>query len=245
VFYPIVVCNLRKMTNSEKYLDIYNQIDDYLKKTDNYESYVNFAQKVKNSKNKVAQRFKDELLSFGELRNAIVHNPKIGNKAIAEPHENAVSRISELYDKISNPQKVIPKFQFQVLGAKKNDFINEILVEMKNQSFSQFPVFDDKGNVCELINNNTISRWLSSKLEENGTIIIDNVKVADLLSEIEFESNYKFVSRNTSIYEAYDLFINQINKKQRNLDVLFITHSGKAEEKLLGLITIEDIAILI
>jgi predicted transcriptional regulator len=233
------------MTNSEKYLDIYNKIDDYLKKSDNYDSYVNFAQKVKNTKNKVAQRYKDELLSFGELRNAIVHNPKIGNKAIAEPHEETVSRISELFDKISNPKKVIPEFQFQVLGAKKNDFINEILVEMKKQSFSQFPVFDDKENVCELINNNTISRWLSSQLDEDGTIIIDNVKVADLLIEIEFKENYKFVSRNTSIYEAYDLFIKQINKEQRNLDVLFITHSGKIDEKLLGLITIEDIASLV
>ena len=38
--------------------------------------------------------------------------PKIGNKAIAEPHENAVLRISELYNKISNPKKVIPEFQF-------------------------------------------------------------------------------------------------------------------------------------
>jgi predicted transcriptional regulator len=233
------------MTNSEKYLDIYNKIDDYLKKSDNYDSYVNFAQKVKNTKNKVAQRYKDELLSFGELRNAIVHNPKIGNKAIAEPHDETVSRISELFDKISNPKKVIPAFQFQVLGAKKNEFINEILVEMKKHSFSQFPVFDDHENVCELINNNTISRWLSSQLEEDGTIIIENVKVADLISEIEFKENYKFVSRNTSIYEAYDLFINQINKKQRNLDVIFITHSGKIDEKLLGLITIEDIANLV
>ena len=233
------------MTNSEKFLDIYNKIDDYLKKSDNYESYVNFAQKVKNTKNKEAQRYKDELLSFGELRNAIVHNPKIGNKAIAEPHENTVLRISGLYETISNPKKVIPTFQFPVLGAKKVDFINDILIEMKKLSFSQFPVFDDNENVCELINNNTISRWLSSQMEENGTIMIDNVKVADLLPEIEFSENYKFVSRNTSIYEAYDLFISQINKKQRNLDVLFVTHSGKPNEKLLGLITIEDVANLV
>jgi predicted transcriptional regulator len=233
------------MTNSEEYLDIYNKIDTHLKKLDNHGSYVSFSQKVKNTKNKVAQRFKDELLSFGELRNAIVHNPKIGNKAIAEPHENTVLRITELYEKISNPKKVIPEFQFPVLGAKKQDFINDILVKMKKKSFSQFPVFDENENVCELINNNTISRWLSTQLEENGTIMIDNVKVVDLIPEIEFHLNYKFISRHTSIYEAYDLFINQIDQKQRNLDVLFITHSGKLNEKLLGLITIEDIATLI
>ena len=233
------------MTNSDLFLEVYNKIDDFLKKSDSHDSYINFAQKVKSTKNKVAQRFKDELLSFGELRNAIVHNPKIGNKAIAEPHENIVSRISELYDKISDPKKVIPEFQFKVMGAKKDAFINDILVEMKKRSFSQFPVFDDNEIVSELINTNTISRWLSVQMEENGTIMIDNVKVADLIPEIEFNENYKFVSRNTSIYDAYDLFISHINQKQRNLDALFITHSGERNEKLLGLITIEDIANLV
>jgi len=233
------------MNSSESFLNSYNKIDNHLKKSENYDSYVTFSQKVKNSKNKVVQRFKDELISFGELRNAIVHNPRIGDKAIAEPHENTVFRIAELYEKISNPKKVIPEFQFEVLGAKKEDFINHILIEMKKNSFSQFPIFDENGNVFELINNNTISRWLSSQLEEDGTIIIDNVKIIDLIPEIEFKSNYKFVARNTSIYEAYDLFISQINYKQRNLDVLFITHSGRTDEKLLGLITIEDIANLV
>jgi len=106
-------------------------------------------------------------------------------------------------------------------------------------------VIDEKGNVYELINNNTISRWLASQLEDNGTIMIENVKVSDMLSEIEYKSNYIFISRNTSIYEAYDLFIDQINNKQRNLDVLFITQNGKSHEHLLGLITIEDIAHLV
>jgi predicted transcriptional regulator len=233
------------MTNSDKFLDYYNRIDSFLKKEGGYDSYVTFAQKVKSTKNKAVIRFKDELISLGELRNAIVHNPKIGNKTIAEPHETTVDRIEVLYLTISNPKKVIPEFQFEVLGAKEDDFINDILIKLKKHSFSQFPVFDSNNQVCELINTNTISRWLSSKLEDNGTIIIDNIKVKDFLSEIEFTNNYKFISRNTSIYEAYDMFNSQINTKKRNLDVLFITNSGNIKEKLLGLITIEDIANLI
>jgi predicted transcriptional regulator len=233
------------MTNSETFLDTYNKIDSFLKKIENYDSYVNFAQKVKNSRNPVIQRFKDELISFGELRNAIVHNPKIGNQAIAEPHENTVTRIQEIHEKITNPKKVIPEFQFKVLGARKNDYINKILVDMKKESFSQFPVYDENEFVCEVITNNTISRWLSSQIEENGTVLIEYIKIENLISEIEFKENYRFIPRNTSIYEAYDLFINQINRKKRNLDVLFITNSGKQNEKLLGLITIEDIANLV
>lgn len=234
-----------QMTNSERFLDIYNNIDNYLKKTDNYDSYVSYAQKIKASKNKVVKKYKDELISLGELRNAIVHNPKIGDQTIAEPHENTVIRFSELYQIITDPKKVIPYFQCTVVGANKNDFINDILIKMKKDSFSQFPLFDENDVICELISNNTISRWVASQLEGNGTIIIENVRVGDMISEIELKDNYKFISRNTSIYEAYDLFIEQINNKHRKLDALFITQNGKSNESLLGLITIEDIAHLV
>ena len=233
------------MTNSEKFIEIYNKLDKYLQKDIGADEYVSYANKIRNSKNTVVNRFKDELLSFGTLRNAIVHNPKIGGKTIAEPHDSTVKRFGEIYEMITNPKKVIPTFQFQVLGASEGDYINDILKVMKQKSFSQFPVLDSEGNVIELINNNTISRWLASEVDEKGTIIIEDVTVQKLISEIEYKNNYKFVSRDTSIYEAYDLFIKHINEKERNLDVLFITHTGKRTEKLLGLITISDLAPLI
>ena len=233
------------MNNSEKFLETYNNLDQYLKKEIRADDYVSYANKVKNSKNTVVNRFKDELLSFGTLRNAIVHNPKIDNKAIAEPHDRTVERFNEIYEIINNPKKVIPIFQFDVLGANKDDYINDILKQMKQKSFSQFPVLDSNEAIIELINNNTISRWLASEIDENGTIIIDGVTVEKLIPEIEFKRNYKFISRDTSIYKAYDLFLNHISKDERNLDVLFITHNGKETEKLLGLITISDLAPLI
>lgn len=233
------------MNNSEKFLETYNNLDQYLKKEIGADDYVSYANKVRGSKNIVVTRLKDELLSFGSLRNAIVHNPKIDNKAIAEPHDSTVLRFNEIYKMITNPKKVIPTFQFDVVGAHKNDYINDILKKMKRKSFSQFPVFDSNQTIIELINNNTISRWLASEIDENGTIIIDGVTVEKLIPEIELEGNYKFISRNTSIYEAYDLFLKHINEKERNLDVLFITHNGRETEKLLGLITISDLAPLI
>lgn len=232
------------MNNSEKFLETYNNLDQYLKKEIRADDYVSYANKVKNSKNTVVNKFKDELLSFGTLRNAIVHNPKIDNKAIAEPHDRTVERFNEIYEIINDPKKVIPTFQFDVLGANKDDYINDILKQMKQKSFSQFPVLDSNEAIIELINNNTISRWLASEIDENGTIIIDGVTVEKLIPEIEFKRNYKFISRDTSIYKAYDLFLNHINEKERNLDVLFITHNGKETEKLLGLITISDLALL-
>ena len=233
------------MNKSDLFIDYYNKIDIFLSEEHPKTGYISFYQKVKSSKNTAVIRFKDELLSLANLRNAIVHNPKIGNKTIAEPHEKTVERLKEIHKNITKPKKVIPEFKFEVLGAKKEDYIKDILKIMKEQSFSQFPVFDDNNQVLELINNNTISRWLTDLIDDNGDILIEKVKVEDLIPEIEFKENYKYVSRNTSIYDAYDLFINQINTKKRNLDVVFITETGKNYEPLLGLITIADIANLV
>ena len=230
------------MNNSEVFLDYYNMIDKFLKKDGQFDTFTTFTQKIKLNKKKVVRHFQEELISLGELRNAIVHNPRYDNKAIAEPHTETVERIKSIYEMISKPKKFFPEFQFEVLGANEEDYINSILIEMNKKSFSQFPIFDNNKNIIELINTNSISRWLSLQLEEKGTILIENVKIKDFIPHIEFKKNYKFISKNYSIYDAYYLFINQINTKNRNLDVLFISENGKEHEKLLGLITIEDIA---
>ncbi|KFF03274.1 CBS domain-containing protein [Flavobacterium reichenbachii] len=143
---------------------------------------------------------------------------------------------------MADPKKVLPRFQFDVLGALEDDYINDILMKMNQNSFSQFPVYNTTGSIIELINTNTVSRWLSSNLEMEGTIMTEKTKIKNLIPFIEFKSNYKFISRNTSVYEAYSLFIDQILEKKRNLDVLFITQNGRENESLLGLVTIEDIA---
>lgn len=229
------------MNNSEEFIDFYNKIDKFIKESEDVDSNKSFSSVINNSKNKAVNKYQNELISLGRLRNAISHIPLIGHEPIAIPHFKAVQFIKELHREITEPQKVIPTFAFEVLGAKEDDNVNHILVEMKNRSFSQFPVYDLNNHVIEIINTNTISRWISERLEENGTVLIENIKVKDLIQEIEFSKNYEFISRDTSVYEAYNLFLNHILTKGRNLDVLFITDSGTNSEKLLGLITIEDI----
>lgn len=227
------------MSNAEIFVDIYNKIDKLLKDIDKDE-HESFTSKVRNSKNPLIKTFKEELIDYAELRNAIVHSPKIGGKFIAEPLNEIVEKFDALLNKLQNPKKVIPQFQFEIIGRHSNDKLDEILKIMKEMSFSQFPVFDDNNKVIEIINTNTISRWVGRNIV-NDEIIVENPKIKELLNDIEYKKNYKFISRDANIYTAYSLFINQIEKEKRNLDVIFITNSGREEEKLLGLITIEDI----
>lgn len=231
------------MKNSDLFVQAYNAIDSHLKKEGGYDSHASFSHKVKNSKNKTIRNFKDELITYGELRNAIIHSPKLDDKVIAEPHDETVRRLEFITNSVLKPKKVYPTFNFEVLGANEDNYINDILLKMRETSFSQFPVFNADGTVKELITTNTISRWLSSNIESSGTILVENLKVIDLMPELEYKQNYKFVSRDSSIFDAYDLFITHISEQGHNLDAIFITNSGKSSEKLLGLITIADISV--
>ncbi|UMQ43223.1 CBS domain-containing protein [Chryseobacterium sp. Y16C] len=228
------------MTNAEKFLDIYNQLDKFLKNGNN-QNHETFASKIKSSKNSIIKSYRDKLIDYGELRNAITHTPKLGGNYIAEPLGEVVNEFAMILQKLLNPQKVIPLFSFEVIGANENERLDKILNLMREKSFSQFPVFDEGGMVAELINTNTISRWLGKNINQNE-IMVENPIIKELIVDIEFKKNFKFISRDCDIYTAYDLFIDQINIHKRNLDVLFITNSGSENEKLLGLITIEDIA---
>jgi predicted transcriptional regulator len=231
---------LQLMSNAERFIDIYNKLDKILKDIDD-DHYQTFSSKVKNSKNPIIKNFKMKLIDYGELRNAIVHNPKIGGKYIAEPIEEIVEDFHEILKKLQNPKIVIPLFQCEVIGRKKSDRLDSILKTMKESSFSQFPVFDENGKMIEIINTNTITRWLGRNIS-NDEIITENPKIEDLLQDIEFKKNYMFISRNCDIYKAYSFFVRQIEQNSRNLDALLITNSGNENEKLLGIITIEDIA---
>lgn len=225
---------------SKEFIKYYNLIDAKLEGRD--DRYQGFAEKVKNSTNKVIRNYKDDLLSYGELRNAIVHRHIDDNMPIADPHPITVTNLKKIYEQITKPKRVIPTFQMDIIGAKEDEFINDILKSIRDYSFSQFPVFNDANEVIEVINTNTIARWVANKLTEDGGGLIVDAKVKDFIDDIEFEYNYKFMPRNATIYDAYYHFIDTIKEKKHNLDVLFITHSGKPTEKLLGMITIEDIA---
>lgn len=112
---------------------------------------------------------------------------------------------------------------------------------MRLKSFSQFPVFNEKNEVIEIITNNTISRWMSANIEDNGTLIIDNIKPESLTSHIEYKKNYRFIDRDSSVFDAYEKFIDHINNEGHHLDAIFITQTGKQNETILGIITIEDV----
>lgn len=230
------------LSNAQKFLDHYNELDRLFAKALNQSDHIPFSQRIKDliPRNSIVRIYKDDLFQLGNLRNAISHQSK-GGVPIAEPFEETVQLIEKILEEFKNPKRVIPAFQFEVFSVTQDTPLIDLLQEMKTKDFSQAPVLDSDGKVIEVISTNTISRWLFAEYE-NQLVDLTTAMISDLMPHIETKENYALISRNTTVYEAAELFIKKSKEKKSKLDCMIITHSGKPTEKLMGIVCIEDIA---
>ncbi|RPA66885.1 CBS domain-containing protein [Cyclobacteriaceae bacterium YHN15] len=230
------------MTNAQKFIDYYNELDKAFAKALGQLEYVPFSQRISEliSRNPVVRRYKDDLYQLGNLRNAIAHHSK-GGIPIAEPYQETVDLIEKILQDFKNPKRVIPAFQFDVFRVNSDTPLINLLQEMNAKDFSQAPILDADGKVIEVISSNTISRWLFAEYE-NQLIDLTSAKISDLMPHIETKKNYALISRNTTVYEAAEIYLRKSKEKKSKLDCLIITHNGKPTEKLMGIVCIEDIA---
>lgn len=228
------------MTRSDEFIGAYNKIDKILKRSYGYkenESFTNMINEVA-SRNAIIRANLILLQSYANLRNAIVHNHD-KNYVIAEPHEEVVEKIQSIAELVSHPPRVFPAFQREVLSYDVSRSIFDAIKEMTEHDFSQMPITAD-GKFIGLLNANTITRWFGSTenkmIDNDGSTIITDTEIKDVLGHRETEDTYKFIRRNTHMHDARDYF-----DKNRNLEALFITQDGRKDQNLLGIITVWDL----
>ncbi|MDM5338194.1 hypothetical protein QUF84_13285 [Fictibacillus enclensis] len=139
---------------------------------------------------------------------------------------------------MSKPNTVIPFFQTEVTIFGAANSLADMLSVIREKEFSQFPIYE--GNTFRgLITEHGITNWMAKHVDED-IIQFSDTRLYDILPHIGEVGNYQFIGRNESIYIAEEKFKESIKQGTR-LDAILITHSGKSNEKLLGIITTWDI----
>ena len=231
--------NIEDIEKVEKFLNNYNLIDKFLRNTLNKEKESSFSSLVEDySRNYISWAYKDILKSYGYLRNLLEHERTKEFEYIAIPSLETINQIEKIYSEFTNPVKIYPKFQCPVISVKLTDTIFYVLQLIKENSFSQFPVYDENNNFIDFLTEKSITEWLSEYVTENSEVINFN-KDATVKKVIEFEGikdNYKFVSTETLLEHVDKFFFDD-----RKLEAVLITQNGKENETLLGIITSSDI----
>ena len=231
------------MKNSETFLSYYNRISEFLrektksKKGDNFSQLLNRAKK--GSLRNVINFYEKDIRELADLRNCIIHEYKNG-KVIAEPNEFALDLIIKIYNKITEPQKILTIAKKKVVKVKESDSLSKILKAMHKNNYSQIPVSNEK-EIIGLLTENGIMHWLGEKAKDD-IFSLEETKAKEVLKHEENPKNYLLFSRNKTIYDAIEVFSRNLKNPRRKIQAILITQNGKSSEKLLGIVTVWDVA---
>jgi len=226
--------------NSDRFLTAFNRIDHRLRDIVGIKDFTPFYRLIDQAKKKevLVKKYEDDLRSYADLRNAIVHHRTFIHYVIAEPHTDVVERIEYIDATLARPMLVGQMFRKRVLVFQESDSLKHVLKVIHQRKYTQFPVYFNK-QFRGLITTVGITNWLASKMG-GGYLPKGIPTLHDILMHEKNRVNYKFVSRYITIYEAEEIFKQGVERGRR-FEALLITEHGKPHQKLIGIITPLDI----
>lgn len=234
--------------NAEQFVQIYNQIDEFMKnKLGQDTSGGSYSTRIRILAKQDAcfKKYQDILISYGELRNAIVHDyGRDEYRIIAEPYIEEVQRYQMVKEQLMKPPLAYDEIAIKVDGLyslSPEDKIAEAVSVMDRRNFNFAPILY-QGKVMGVFSPETIFSYLADHGEIKNTdkMMMKEIKNYTNISSKKLEG-FLFLPQDTTVAHVEALFSEQRPQTQR-LEVIFITKNGKEDEALLGMVTIWDLA---
>ena len=227
--------NNNTQSNAKRFLDAYNNIDYALKTRYNFNRSMGFSDLIRKSVvlNYVVRKYEDELIDYGRLRNAIIHNNN-EDYVIAEPHDAVVEDIEHIEKLLTTPPKALESVgRRDVVTTSADKSMREVIELMASSNFSNIPVYKNN-QLIGVANGQKIINSMGQFLLTGGkcSTFLDNVQIEDMLSSLQ-DSNYYIVRQaDCTIEEA----LSEFNSNHKLLAILFTKH-GQTNEMPLGIMT--------
>ena len=228
-----------KKTNADRFISAYNQIDYSLRTIYDFKRSMSFSDVVRRSVvlNSVVRKYEEDLIDYGRLRNAIIHN---GNRkyVIAEPHDDVVVQIEKLAKLISEPPLAIDRVgNREVITINQDMSIGKAMELMARTGYSNLPTYGgDK--LIGILNGRKLINILGNKLADGINLqeFVDHTSVCTIIQDMGDDYYFMLADEELTIDEAMNYFENN-----RKLLIILITKNGKDSSRPLGIISSADI----
>ena len=226
-------------SNSLRFIGCYNSIDQTLKKQGRLKRSTSYTEAVRRMArtNALVRKYEEDLIDFGRLRNAIVHNAD-PNQVIAEPHLEVVEKYEKIAKMISQPPLAINTISKRVVGCiEYNVKLKKVIAYGYETGFSNIPVFKD-GMLIGVANGQKILDVMGKKLYEKQDLskYIEDTEIQDVIKEFDNLNYYAIVDEKATLETILSMFA-----ENRKLLVVLITKTGSLLETPIGIITTSDI----
>jgi len=228
-----------KKSNAERFLTAYNNIDYGLRSIYGFKRSMSFSDVVRRSVvlNSVVRKYEDDLIDYGRLRNAIIHQ---GNHKfiIAEPHDDIVETIERLADLITEPPLAIDMIGNKEVITINHDMKLSVAMELIYRTgYSNLPTYDgDK--LIGILNGRKLINVLGEKVGMGVNLenFIKETSVEEVLPSMGEDYYFMLADQKLTIDSAMNFFENN-----RKLLIILITKDGKDTGKPLKIISSADI----
>ena len=161
----------KKQTNAKRFINAYNSIDYAIRIQHNFKRSMSFSEVVRKSVpiNFIVRKYEDDLVDFGRLRNAIIHNSN-EQFVIAEPHDDVVEKIEHIAQLLTTPPKAINAIIDRDVLCVQNDVsLKDVIKLIATSEFSNIPVFKN-GGLIGVANGQRILDVLGRQIVKNKNI---------------------------------------------------------------------------
>ena len=234
------------MTNNEQFFNLYNTLDDLLREHYNIFDFgvsVIF-KRINELKASLIEsdREKGELLDIiRNLRNSLVHLEKYNNKDNFIISSHLIKVLQDEIETIKNPltAKDICKNIDLALTATLDNKVKDIADIMLSKGFTHVPILVN-GVLYGVFSQNTIFTCFA---KQEGIHINANTTIKEYIDFLPIDKHeterFMFVSKDTKVDDLAPLFSQKINGKR--LVMIFVSDTGKTNEKVIGIITSYDL----
>jgi len=228
-----------KKSNAERFITAYNNIDYGLRTIYNFKRSMSFSDVVRRSVvlNSVVRKYEEDLIDFGRLRNAIIHQ---GNSKfiIAEPHDDIVEKIERLAFLITEPPTAIDRIgNSEVITINSDMKVGRAIELIYRTGYANLPAYQgDK--LIGVINGRKLINVLGERIGSGANLqeFVENVTVGEVISQMGEDYYYMLADEKLTIDTAMNYFENN-----RKLLIILITKGGKDNGKPLKIISSSDI----
>jgi predicted transcriptional regulator len=225
-------------SNGERFEEAYNKIDALLRRKINTDRGISFCQVVAtaSSGDATVRFYKVDLLEYADLRNAIVHERGHAPFLIADPRNDAVRRIEEIWQRLSKPMTLRSIRRAEIRLFSVENALPEALAYMRKNDFSQIII--KSATKFVILSTEGIAHWLERKATEDIISLVET-KLSQVL-DFEPKDTCFYLSARDTIDEAREKLTRAVDKRVVSA---LITETGRPSEKPINIITPWDFVV--
>lgn len=229
-----------------------NRVDEFIEEYKKLEESTRRVYKLTRDQSIVSElkrqpgfaHLKSEIQSCADLRNFFQHNSRLDGNFAAEPTEATIAFVRELVAMVNNRPRCrdICVRKRDIIWRGLNDSVKDAMQLMKEQGHSCIPILQD-GRVVGVFDERALFDYVTQSsgdlFKKDGTLTFKEILPFISVAQRNMET-FAFAGMNAFADDAAELFEKKLENGKR-IRLVLLTNSGKAADRLQGIITPWDI----